>query len=50
MQWLVAALCLEVFDRSDHALAANNLAEDDVFLVEMGCGDGRDEELRAVGA
>jgi len=48
MPWLVGTLCLEVLNRPDHALAADDLAEDDVLLVEMGCGNGRDEELRAI--
>ena len=34
----------------DNALAANNLAEDHVLAVQVGCGHGGDEELAAVGA
>jgi len=47
---LVAALGGEVLDLADDGLAADDLAEDDVLAVKMGCGDSRDEELRAVGA
>jgi hypothetical protein len=50
MQWLVAALCLEILDRSYDALAVDDLAEHNMLLVQMWCGDGGDEELRAVGA
>jgi len=45
---LVAALGLEILDLADDALAVDDFAEDDVLVVEMGCRDGGDEELRAV--
>jgi hypothetical protein len=47
---LIAALSLQVLDLAHDALAVDNLAIDDVLLVEVRCGDGGDEELRAVGA
>jgi hypothetical protein len=50
LPWLVAALCLEVLDLTDDALAVDDFTEHDVLLVQVRCVDGRDEELRAVGA
>jgi hypothetical protein len=48
--WLVAALHLEVLDFADDALAVDDFAEHYVLLVQVGCGNGGDEELRSVGA
>lgn len=38
-----------VLDLADEGLAGDDLAEDDVLAVEVGGGDGGDEELGAVG-
>jgi hypothetical protein len=45
---LVSALSLQVLDLAHDALAVDDLAVDYVLLVEMGCGNGGNEELRAV--
>lgn len=50
MPRLVAALCLEVLDLPDDALAVDDLAEHDVLLVQMWRQDRRDEELGSVRA
>jgi hypothetical protein len=50
MPWLVAALCLEVLNRSYDALAIDDLAKHNMLLVQVWCRNGGDEELRAVGA
>lgn len=50
MPWLVAALSLQVLDLAHYTLAVDDLAVDDVLLVEMGSGNGGDKELRAIGA
>lgn len=42
--------CLHAFDLADNALAVNDLSENNVLAIEVGCGDGGDEELAAVGA
>lgn len=39
-----------VLDTANHALALEDPTEDDVFTVQVGCGDGGDEELGPVGA
>lgn len=49
MPRLVAALRLEVLDLSDNALSIDDLAKDNVFLVQVRRLDGRYEELRTVG-
>jgi hypothetical protein len=49
LERLVAALTFEVLDVADDALAVDDSAEHNVLLVQMGSGDGRDEELRAIG-
>jgi hypothetical protein len=46
--WLVSALCLQVLDLSDDALAIDDLAKDDVLLVKMWCGNSGNKELGAV--
>ena len=48
--WLVAALGGEVLDLADDGFAVQDLAEDDVFVVQVGGCDGGDEELRAIGS
>lgn len=50
VQRLVAALGLQVLNLAYDALSIDNLAVNDVLVVEMGCRDGSDEELRAIGA
>jgi hypothetical protein len=47
---LVTGLSLQVLNLAHNALAVDDLAVDDVLLVQMWRGDGRDEELRSVGA
>ncbi len=47
---LVAALGLEILDLSNDALAINNFAINNMFLIEMWCGDSGNEELRAISA
>lgn len=39
-----------LFDGIDNVLAIGDLAEDRVFVVEVGSGTVGDEELRSVGA
>jgi hypothetical protein len=47
---LVTRLSLQVLNLAHDALAVDDLAVDDMLLVQMRCGDGRNEELRSVGA
>jgi hypothetical protein len=47
---LVARLSLQVLNLAHDALAIDDLAVDDMLLVQMRCGDGRNEKLRSVGA
>lgn len=47
---LVARLGRQVFDLADDRLAAKDLAEDDVFAVQVWGRYGGDEELGAIGA
>jgi hypothetical protein len=48
VQWLVSALGLQILDLAHDALAVDDFAVDYVLLVEMGCGNGSNEELRTV--
>jgi type IV secretory pathway TrbD component len=48
LQWLVAALCLEVFNLAHNALAVDDLTEDDVLLIEVRCRDRGYKELGAI--
>jgi hypothetical protein len=49
-EWLVAALCLKVLNFPDNALAVDDLAEYNMLVVQVWCGNGGNEELGAVGA
>lgn len=49
MIWLVPALGLQILDLSHNALAVDDLAKDDVLLVQMWRWNGRNEELGTVG-
>ena len=46
---LVARLSLQVLNLAHNALAVDNLAIDDMLLVQVRRGDSRNEELRSVG-
>lgn len=46
----LVGLSLHVFDLANHTLAVDDLAEHDVLAIEVGSGDGGNEELTAVGA
>jgi hypothetical protein len=49
LKWLVSTLCLEILNLSDDALAVDDLAEDNMLLVQVWRRNSRDKELRAIG-
>lgn len=50
MEGLIAALSLQILNLSYDAFAVDDLAIDYMLLVQMRCGHGGNEELRAIGA
>lgn len=47
---LVGVIGLHFLDFPQNALAGQDLAEDNMFHVEVGCGNGSDEKLASIGA
>jgi hypothetical protein len=49
-EWFIRLVCFHVLDRMYYLKSCKCSSEDRVFVIQPGCGGGRDEELRAVRA